>query len=116
VDGSSNGSWLISTLEKNTNYVLHFSEPMNDRFALPKGATGVKWMNDNKELYFKTGDQEAQELRGKFYPIEQSYPLGVYIKLEKGSTTTPYTPAPEDVENNIQSVNDFDIVSSVGKR
>src|SRR5699024_2087110 len=33
------------------------------------------------------------------------------IKLEKGSTATPYTPAPEDVEDNIQSVNNFDIIS-----
>src|SRR5699024_8798293 len=33
------------------------------------------------------------------------------IKYEKGSTATPYTPAPEDVKDNIQSVNDFDIIS-----
>lgn len=38
------------------------------------------------------------------------------IKFEKGTKATDWSPAPEDVENNIQSVNDFDIVSSVGKR
>src|SRR5699024_10901771 len=34
-----------------------------------------------------------------------------WIKLEKGNKATPYTPAPEDVENNIHSVNDVDVVS-----
>src|SRR5699024_71830 len=33
------------------------------------------------------------------------------LQVEKGSTATPYTPAPEDVEDNIQSVNNFDIIS-----
>src|SRR5699024_10603703 len=32
-------------------------------------------------------------------------------KLEKGSTDTPYTPAPADIEDNSQSVNDFDSIS-----
>lgn len=100
IDESSNKSWLISSLQPNTNYVFHFSEPMNDRFALPDGITGKKWEN-NKKLYFKTGNEESQELRGKFYPIEQSYPLEVFIKLEKGTKATPWTPALEDVGGKI---------------
>ena len=109
VDESSNKSWLISSLQPNTNYVFHFSEPMNDRFYLPNGTTDKKWESD-KKLYFRTGDGESQELRGKFYPIEQNYPLEVYVKLEKGNKATDWTPAPEDnpydiLENNLYKTN-----------
>src|SRR5699024_8332123 len=54
-----------------------------------------------------------QPNRGNTTPVS----IDIYdLKLEKGTKATDWTPAPEDVEDNIQSVNNFDIVSSVGKR
>src|SRR5699024_4556446 len=103
VDSSSGDMWKIADLEPNTNYILHFSEPINDRFILPDSVTGKKWEN-NKKLYFKTDEEESQELRGKFYPIEQTYPQEVYIKLEKGTKATDWTPAPEDTDAKIDYV------------
>ena len=110
VDSSSGNMWKIASLEPDTDYVLHFDEPMNDRLLLPENATHNGKKNSNKEFYFKTGKGNSQELRGKFYPIEQTYPLEVYVKLEKGTKATDWTPAPEDnpydtLENNLYKTN-----------
>lgn len=100
-DGTSNSSWEIADLEASTNYVLHFSEDINDRFAIP--SNNIRW-DGNRVVYFKTTEGEDLKLRGKFYPYNTSYPRKVFVKLEKGNKATDWTPAPEDTLQLISNV------------
>src|SRR5699024_10929881 len=95
-------------------YIFTFNIPINDRFSF-YDADGVaisvakNWNSDNTQLTFKMGNVDGY-IGGKFYPIEQNYPVEIYLMAEKGNKATDWTPAPEDnpydtLENNLYKTN-----------
>src|SRR5699024_1632379 len=117
----SSGNWksFYVKAEPSTVYSLSRSSISNSRFRVyflkdePKigmsllGNEYGSFDDDLKVENFKTGEVK----NWIFVYLDNAGNKLPDIKLEKGSTATPYTPAPEDVEDNIQSVNNFDIIS-----
>lgn len=117
----SSGNWksFYVKAEPSTVYSLSRTSMSNSRFRIyflkdePKIGMSLldsgygSFDNDLKVENFKT----EEDTNWIFVYLDNAGNNLPNIKLEKGSTATPYSPAPEDVENNIQSVNNFDIIS-----
>src|SRR5699024_5310788 len=111
VDGSGGYDTMkMVDLKANTEYIFTFNIPINDRFSF-YDADGVaisvakNWNSDNTQLTFKMGNVDGY-IGGKFYPIEQNYPVEIYLMAEKGNKATDWSPTPEDnpydtLENNL---------------
>lgn len=103
VDQSSDYNTMrVADLKANTEYIFTFNIPINDRFSfynIDGVAVSVAkdWSSDNTQLTFKMGNVDGY-VGGKFYPIEQTYPVDIYLMVEKGNKSTDWTPAPEDID------------------
>lgn len=112
----------IADLKPDTEYIMTFSEAMNNRFELRNSNGDVAldkgWSrsDDGKRIGVTTGGDTAYMV-GKFYPISQDYPRTVTVKVEEGSTATPIPKPSPDYPSEIKSLDkSFDVVSSIGGR
>ncbi|WP_411842111.1 phage tail spike protein [Salinicoccus sp. HZC-1] len=114
VDGVGESSYeKISNLKPDTNYILHFSVAMHDRFTLLDSEGNEvsfingMWSDDNKVLRFKA-PPESVSLNGKFYPLtgyETDFPVEVEVQLEEGTMSTSWERPLEETEAKISTLN-----------
>lgn len=109
----SPSSWIVTSylyefwLKPNTEYILSTNLPVGQNSIYFNGGGAADRMVDVSQNLIRVTDEEGYLLIAVPVgrpQVSQIFSGEYWVKLEEGNTATPWSPAPEDLENKVDNI------------